>query len=216
VAKSTRTPPAALIGLGLGGPAVLLIVIFLVVRNCPSDARDVKKQEPAAASGSYEPTPTPSEPTATASDTSDTPKLLPVNAPTPITERAASPQPPRPIAPTIDAIRTDAQAHGLVFGEIINNGRVYHEPTCPATTATMLQLTRADARDQGFLAAWDCHIDALRADAQARGLVFVEITDNGRVFHEPTCPSVTAGMRRVRRNAALADGYTPAWDCYKK
>lgn len=84
-----------------------------------------------------------------------TPGTLPasrVNTPTP--ER---PQPPPPIAPAIDAIRADAQARGLVFVEFNENGRMYHEATCPATTEKMQLATRNEAIAHGYLPAWDCH-----------------------------------------------------------
>jgi hypothetical protein len=85
-------------------------------------------------------------------DTSGTLQSPHVN--TPVSQ--SSPLAP-PIVSTIDAIRDDAQARGLVFVEFNENGRMYHEPTCPATTERMQRVKRADARDQGYLPAWDCH-----------------------------------------------------------
>ncbi len=55
-----------------------------------------------------------------------------------------------------------------------------------------------------------------KADAEARGLVFVEAsTDSGRVYHEPTCAVVTMRMQRLDRKAAIEDRFTPAWDCHR-
>lgn len=55
-----------------------------------------------------------------------------------------------------------------------------------------------------------------KADAEARGLVFVEAsTDSGRVYHEPTCASVTIRMQQLDRKAAVEDRFTPAWDCHR-
>jgi hypothetical protein len=58
-------------------------------------------------------------------------------------------------------------------------------------------------------------LELARNDATAKGLVFVEErTTTGRVYHEPTCPSVVITMKTLSLKAARESSFMPAWDCH--
>lgn len=68
---------------------------------------------------------------------------------------------PAPVTNTVDSFaltRTNLANAGGVFTEAsTEGGRVYHEPTCPNATPSMIRTPRKTAIEDSFTPAWDCH-----------------------------------------------------------